>query len=144
MKLQAKLEQLAEQCAFKLTELRVDVLTVLMQSQQPLKAYDVLEIIQQKRPTAAPPTVYRVLDFFVEQGVIHKLDSSSRYSLCKLQHQTNAVKPMEILFICQQCSSITECTDGVLSAVLEKLEHEHAVTIQSQQIELQCICQDCK
>ena len=62
-----------------LTELRRHVLGLVLDSPLPARAYDVLDKLRQNHRGAAPPTIYRALDFLLEQGLIHKVE---RISAC--------------------------------------------------------------
>ena len=57
-----------------LTELRRLVLALILQAEGPLTAYQLLEQLQEIRKGAVPPTVYRALDFLIENHLIHKLE----------------------------------------------------------------------
>src|SRR5262249_31814588 len=60
----------------RLTELRLRVLELVWRSHAPVGAYEVLGLLQQRGgKRAAPPTVYRALDFLLEHGLIHRLES---------------------------------------------------------------------
>ena len=53
----------------RLTALRRRVLELVWQSHKPLGAYDILGVLsEQDGRRAAPPTVYRALDFLLENG----------------------------------------------------------------------------
>ncbi len=138
-------ESLATQFDFKLTTLRKDVLNTFSKSKKPLKAYDVLERVRKARPNAQPPTVYRVLDFLITKGVLHKIDKHSAYTLCQLEHAHDATQPnIDILLICKICMNVTEISDRILTALVHKIEEDRSVNIDSNQIELQCICHSCQ
>ena len=47
----------------QLTELRRQVLQLVLEAGQPIGAYALLDRLRGARPGAAPPTVYRALDF---------------------------------------------------------------------------------
>ncbi len=49
---------------------------------RPIKAYDLLDQMKATHDAAAPPTVYRALDFLLEHGFIHKLASINAYVGC--------------------------------------------------------------
>lgn len=57
----------------RLTPLRERVLRLVAQAELPVKAYDLMDQLRDDRGPAAPPTVYRALDFLLENGFIHKL-----------------------------------------------------------------------
>ena len=57
---------------------------------------------------AAPPTVYRALDFLLEHGFIHKLASINAFVGC--HHPGGAAHAVPFL-ICDSCQSATELED---------------------------------
>jgi len=73
----AALARAASACAqrgAKLTDLRRDVLGLILEAPGPTGAYDLLERLRARRGGAAPPTVYRALDFLLEQRLIHRIE----------------------------------------------------------------------
>lgn len=66
----------------RLTPLRLRVLELVAAAEKPVKAYDLLERIKDGPGVAAPPTVYRTLDFLLENGFIHKLSSINAFVGC--------------------------------------------------------------
>ena len=80
------LEQAAAICqknGQRLTTLRQTVLKLVWSSHRPVGAYDILAMLSkgQERPVA-PPTVYRALDFLLEQELIHRIASLNAYIGC--------------------------------------------------------------
>ena len=66
----------------RLTALRRRVLELVWQSHRPLGAYDILGVLSSEDGRrAAPPTVYRALDFLLEHGLIHRLASLNAYKI---------------------------------------------------------------
>ena len=51
-------------------------------SSKPAGAYDLLDRLRAHHKGAAPPTVYRALDFLLEQGLIHKVERLSAFVGC--------------------------------------------------------------
>ena len=75
-------EAVCEQRGAKLTELRRHVLGLILDAASPTGAYDLLDQLRQTRRGAAPPTVYRTLDFLLEQGLIHRVERLSAFVGC--------------------------------------------------------------
>ena len=117
---QSALEQAEKICAergSRLTDQRKLVLSLIWESHRPSKAYDLLEMMQQHDPSAKPPTVYRALDFLMEQGLIHRIDSLNAFTGC---NHPNAHRDCYFL-ICKACGTADECcsptlTDAIVSA----------------------------
>ena len=90
----------------RLTEVRRDVLQTLHHAEKPVGAYELFDQLKEAGKASAPPAVYRVLDFLVEQGLAHKLQSLSAYTACK-----SAPHPHEAFFlICRECGHVSETT----------------------------------
>ena len=67
-------------------------------------AYEILDKIKKNVPNAKPMTVYRALSYLENKGLIHKIKSTSAYSLCKHSIHQGAV----IFLICQHCGIVKE------------------------------------
>ena len=88
----------------RLTDLRRDVLQALHHLDKPVGAYELFDQLKEAGKASAPPAVYRVLDFLVEQGLAHKLQSLSAYTAC-----SSAPHPHEAFFlICRDCGEVNE------------------------------------
>lgn len=133
-------DQLCSKRNQRFTALRKQVLQLLCESEQPLGAYALLDLMRESGRSAAPPTVYRALDFLQEQGFVHRLASNNTYLACAHpQHEHEAV-----FLVCKQCGSTQELhTDGIFQAVaakakLAKFKVEHA------SVEVAGLCRQCQ
>src|SRR5581483_8522848 len=73
------------QCAARgarLTEQRRRVLELIWKSHAPVGAYTLLDRLREGGVRAQPPTVYRALEFLVENGLIHRIESLNAYVGC--------------------------------------------------------------
>jgi Fur family zinc uptake transcriptional regulator len=107
----------------QLTALRRQVLALVLEAEQPLGAYALLDKLKAQRPGAAPPTVYRALDFLLEQGLIHKVERLNAFVGCVEAGHDHAHHghdhPHQFL-ICGDCGLTLEISDhGVAHAVAE-------------------------
>ena len=71
----AHAEKLCAQRGVRLTPQRLEVLRLMSLQQGAISAYDLLDLLRDKEPQAKPPTVYRALEFLLEQGFVHKVES---------------------------------------------------------------------
>ena len=93
----------------QLTPLRRRVLDIFSGSVAPLGAYAILEELSRREGKhVAPPTVYRTLDFFLEHGFVHKIESLNAYAPC--EHLDHAHHGM--LLICEACGRSEEIEDA--------------------------------
>lgn len=75
----AEADALCARQGVRLTELRRRVLELVWQSHKPLGAYDILAVLSETDGRrAAPPTVYRALDFLQENGLVHRIALAQR------------------------------------------------------------------
>src|SRR5947208_16976337 len=66
------------QCAERgqrLTPIRREVLAALLDSHQPVGAYEIMERLAPSGPRPAPITVYRALEFLRENSLVHRIES---------------------------------------------------------------------
>ena len=66
----------------RFTELRGRVLELVWDSHRPIGAYAILERLKSDGRSAAPPTVYRALDFLMGVGLVHRIESLNAYVGC--------------------------------------------------------------
>jgi Fur family zinc uptake transcriptional regulator len=118
------------------TALRSDVLTLILQATKPVGAYDLLaKMAHQGRPPA-PPTVYRSLDFLLEQGFIHRLTSINAFvPCCHPRHGHQAA-----FLICQRCHRVDEAESVNLQNSLQMLAEQGGFL----PIEVAGICVSCQ
>lgn len=89
----------------RLTPQRTEVLRLMSLQDGAISAYDLLDLLREAEPQAKPPTVYRALDFLLEQGFVHKVESTNSYVLCHLFDQPTHTSAM---FICDRCGAVKE------------------------------------
>jgi Fur family zinc uptake transcriptional regulator len=124
----------------KLTEQRREVLTMLLGATGSMKAYDLLAEMQKHKPTAAPPTVYRALDFLVSVGLAHKLESLNAFVACRdFAHPHQGV-----MLICDRCHSVTELHDEHLAQHMALEAGKIGFTVAPQDVELHGACASCR
>lgn len=123
----------------RLTPLRLRVLELVAASPKPAKAYDLLDQLKDEHSGAAPPTVYRALDFLLENGFIHKLASINAFVSC---HHPNEAHQVPFL-ICDVCSAAIEVCDERVSRLLSLQAREHGFRPSGQILEVHGTCADC-
>lgn len=134
-------EQLCLQEGVRLTPLRKEVLVLILNANAPIGAYDLLAKLKGKseRP-AAPPTVYRTLDFLLEQGFVHRLASINAFIPCCHPREGHQAA----FLICQKCHSVQETSANSLLNELSSLSALGNFQAQQSTIEISGICQQCQ
>jgi len=132
-------EQICEQRQQRFTALRKRVLTLVCQAKQPLGAYQLLNQLQSDGRSAAPPTIYRALDFLMAQGLIHRLASNNTYLACAHPQQDHEA----VFLVCQHCGQTQEIhTDGINQSIQEKAA-AYKFNVVHTSVEVTGMCQKC-
>src|SRR5581483_10738344 len=124
----------------RLTELRRDVLALVWEGHGAVGAYHILDALKRRHPNAAPPTVYRALDFLIGQGLIHRIESLNAYLGC---NQPEAPHVSQFL-ICEKCNSTAELEDAAVMTALRRRAGELGFAIREQTIEVRGLCPRCR
>ena len=134
-----KAEQVCEERHQKLTKVRKKVLELIWKSHKPSKAYDVLNKIDKRIASIKPPTVYRALDFLMENGLVHKLSSLNAYIGC-----SHPLKHKHCYFLlCVKCKEIQECCSEELSKFIEYTSLKNKFDMKNVTVEIEGICNEC-
>ena len=76
-------EHLCLERGVQLTPIRHQVLALIWESHKAVKAYELLDRLKPLQQAAKPATVYRALDFLIEQGLIHRVESLNAFVGCR-------------------------------------------------------------
>jgi Fur family zinc uptake transcriptional regulator len=135
-----EVERACEQRGLRLTPLRANALRLIAAAGRPIKAYDLLDQMKATHDAAAPPTVYRALDFLLEHGFIHKLASINAYVGC---HHPGSAQHAVPFLICDRCQSATELEDARIVDSLDASARALGFVPQAQTLEVHGLCMDC-
>lgn len=139
-KLLAQAESLCQQRNVRLTPQRLEVLRLMAEQPGAISAYDLLDLLRVAEPQAKPPTVYRALDFLLEQGFIHRVESANSYVLC---HHFEESTHTSALFICDRCKIVTERTTVGIEEALALLAQQSGFTLRHSVVEAHGLCTEC-
>lgn len=133
-------ERLCKEQGQKLTKVRRRALELIWQSHRPLGAYQLLAKLAEEGFNSAPPTVYRALDFLLNAGLVHKVESMNAYLGC-----AHADKPHKGYFlICDNCHDVMEFDyQDIHSALLDKAAQQ-GFELRAETIELTGRCRACR
>lgn len=123
----------------RLTPTRERVLELIWQSHKPLGAYDVLAVLAEDGHNAAPPTVYRALDFLQQHGLVHRIASLNAFIGC-----THAGERHNGMFlICRTCGNVLELTAPAVSSAVTRAAAEESFRPEDVTIEVAGYCPRC-
>jgi Fur family zinc uptake transcriptional regulator len=131
-----------------LTELRRHVLGLVLDAASPTGAYELLDRLRQTGRGAAPPTVYRSLDFLLAQGLIHKVQRLSAFvgcvAGCIAGPEDEGHKHAAQFLICRACGRVIELTNDEVSAALARAAKEAGFSVSNARIEADGLCRSCE
>lgn len=138
----AAVERACNERGLRLTAIRARVLSLVAAAGKPIKAYDLLEQVRdgEGAGAAAPPTVYRALDFLMANGFIHKLESINAFVAC---HHPNSAQHSVPFLICDRCYSATELEDASIVDSLDSAARALGFAPQAQTLEVHGLCAKC-
>ena len=143
----------ARQNGAQVTALREQVLDIaLARPGGVIKAYNVLsQMQQQSEGPVAPPTAYRALDFWAEQGVLHKVAAVNGYVLCShAQHDCgahcheSAPHHSAFILVCSECGAVDEQTLSREWQALRAGVAAGGFSLQDEHVVLTGICSKCQ
>lgn len=134
----------------RLTSLRRQVLALVLDTERPATAYDLLDRLRQHHKGAAPPTIYRALDFLLDQGLIHKVERLSAYVGC-IQHGHGHTHPSDgdmvhhaaQFLICRQCGEVLELEDAAIGSAIADAARRVGFRPLASTIEIEGLCSRC-
>jgi Fur family transcriptional regulator, zinc uptake regulator len=133
--------ELCDQRGSRLTSLREQVLELIWQSHKPLGAYALMEMLAKASTRrVAPPTVYRALDFLLEEGLIHRINSLNAFIGCPSPGQ----KHQSHFLICQGCNVAVELDDEQLNQRIQGAAADAGFSLLSHSVEINGLCPACQ
>ncbi|WP_123332173.1 zinc uptake transcriptional repressor Zur [Erwinia sp. JUb26] len=133
-------EVICQQRSVRLTPQRMEVLRLMTEHNASISAYDLLDLLRASEPQAKPPTIYRALDFLLEQGFIHRVESTNSYVVC---HHFEEPSHTSAMLICDRCGSVAEQHADGVEEILKKLAQKTGFTLAHSVIEAHGFCQRC-
>lgn len=130
---------LCENRGNRLTPVRRRVLELIWRSHAPVGAYALLAVLREEGWNAAPPTVYRALDFLLENGLVHRLESFNAFIGCSDPRRPHQGQHL----ICRRCGSVTEIAAAEIIGAIRTSAVALGFTVEQQTVEILGICRDC-
>lgn len=135
-------ENLCNKKGTRLTRLRKKILELIWQNHAPLGAYELMDMLEavSDRERVAPPTVYRSLDFLLENGLIHKVHSKNAFIGCSNPNQVHS----DALFICAECGYTDEVRSATIQQAINLSASQNRFSVQTQILEVLGLCERCR
>jgi Fur family zinc uptake transcriptional regulator len=136
----AAAEALCAQRGIRLTETRRRVLELVWRGHAPVGAYEILEALRTEGRGAQPPTVYRALDFLIEQGLVHRIESRNAFIGCTRPSERHSYQ----FLICRNCGSVAELTNPRIAEAIEAGAAAEGFATQRSTVEIEGQCAECR
>jgi Fur family zinc uptake transcriptional regulator len=126
--------------ALQLTPIRRRVLELVWRSHAPVGAYDLLGELGKSGRPAAPPTIYRALEFLQAAGLVHRIDSLNAFIGCDAPQVAHAGQ----FLVCRACHRVTELYDPAISRLLTRKASQCGFAADAQTVEIKGLCGNCR
>jgi Fur family zinc uptake transcriptional regulator len=140
----ARLARAEAECArrgVRLTDVRRDVLRLILQAGEPVGAYALLDGLKALTGAGKPPTVYRALDFLLAQGLIHRVERLNAFVGC---HDEAAHAHAAQFLICRVCGRATEIEDHAVEAAIAAATAAAGFKPARATVEVEGVCENCE
>ena len=112
------------------------VYELLLAADGPRTAYELMEAYKRGRRPAAPPTVYRALDFLAGMGLAHRVESSKAYMACTAPNAPHVAG----FLLCDVCGR----TDELLHSLDGWTPPDSDFVVRSSLLEIHGACPACR
>ncbi len=131
-----RLEQAGEQW----TEMRADIFAAVASHDQPTSAYDIAEAVSQRRgKRVAPNSVYRILDLFVANDLVRRVESANAF----LANSHPGCVHDCIFLICDQCGQTTHLDNDSIAETVRAAASASGFAPARPVIEVRGTCATC-
>ena len=142
-------EAFCDRRQLRLTDQRRLILGLILDNPRPSGAYDLLDRLREDGRPAAPPTVYRALDFLTAQGLVHKIERLSAFvgcshmlDRCGPEHAHHGLDATQFL-ICTACRRVFEMGDSRIRVAIDQAAAARGFKPTAATVEVEGICADC-
>ncbi|MBX9758128.1 MAG: transcriptional repressor [Beijerinckiaceae bacterium] len=124
-----------------LTPGRRAILDMLCAAGKPLGAYEMIDrLVDGRGRRPAPISVYRALDYLLENGLVHRLATRNAFIACAHRHKAS---DPTVFLICEACGRVDETTSSPVGAGLQALSSGLGFAAHAQVIEVSGLCAAC-
>ncbi|MCX5516513.1 transcriptional repressor [Kaistia algarum] len=143
----ARAEAVSAAEGLRFTDQRRKVLAALAESHVPASAYDVIDRLAVSGPRPAPISVYRALEFLVEHGFAHRIESRNAYIACsrgEARHERAGIGTATVFLLCEQCGAAAEASSAALAEALGAVTTAAGFAPRAPVIEIRGLCARCR
>lgn len=104
---------------FRIGRVRREIITLFSTAKKPLSAQNIIALLEEKGIPSNKTTIYRELDFLLEQKLIHELFLTS-----SIRHFESSDQDHHHHLVCEACDTISPIEDHSLEKRLSTLEQQ--------------------
>ena len=130
----------------RLTPMRRLILGLILESDRPMGAYHILDQLKLYQSKIAPPTVYRVIDFLLAEGLIHRIERLSAFVGCAHRlscHAVEACTHRAQFLICTHCGKVVEHDDTAITTCIAATAQSLDFVPTLMSVEVEGVCAIC-
>lgn len=135
----ADAEAICRQSGARLTRLRRQIFSILLQASGPITAYELLDRLRKQRPATAAG-VYRSLDFLASHGLVHRLESRKAFVACAHPDHPHVSQ----FLICRRCGTAVEVEDDRIASVVGEWSRRLGFEVEAETLEVSGSCSTCR
>ncbi|CAA7626171.1 Fur family transcriptional regulator [Magnetospirillum sp. SS-4] len=124
----------------RLTDIRRRVLELVWESHQPVGAYALLDILGREGWSAAPPTVYRALEFLQQNGLVHRIALLNAFVGCPRPGHGHS----GTFLLCSGCGMAAELDDRDIDRAVAECASRSGFSVTRRTIEIEGMCPACR
>ena len=123
----------------RLTPLRRSLLHMLSTTSEPLGAYQLCKLLAVARPTLAPISVYRALDFLCGLEIVHRIAARNGYVASTARADDGV-----LFLVCHRCGKISEARSTEFKRDLDATLSLSGFRALSRPMEIEGECAGCQ
>lgn len=129
-----------EQAGEQWTPMRADIFAAIADQPQPTSAYDIADMVSRSRgKRVAPNTVYRILDLFVANNLVRRVESANAF----IANSHPGCLHDCIFLICDSCGQTTHIDNETAAGTVRAAASAAGFVPDRPVIEVRGTCADC-
>jgi Fur family zinc uptake transcriptional regulator len=136
----AAAEEACRRRGARLTDIRRRVLELVWASHAPVGAYGILDSLAKAGAKAAPPTVYRALDFLLAHDLIHRIERLNAFVGCSHPGEPHSGQ----FLLCGRCGTAAEMKDAEVERAVAEGAARLGFSVRLQTVEVEGLCLACR
>lgn len=140
--------EVLRQNGFRITEPRKKIVAALTQTNTPISAYELKELLAEQGKKADVVSIYRVLDCLESNHLLHRLMGSGKVVRCQLPDEEQCTHRGHFhchhILVCQQCQQVSEVHCAGVEQMVAALEAQTRFEIRHHALEFTGVCAACQ